>query len=89
MVLPIIIPKVNNLPTRKIAITIDGELLDEVDSLVGLKVFRNRSNAIQQAIAEKLDRMKHVRLGLESRKLNAGEEQEIAEEGVGEPWPEY
>lgn len=89
MVLPIIIPPVNHVPTRKVAITIDIELLQELDSLVSMDAFPNRSKAIQQAVKEKLERMKHLRLARESRKLIESEEQLLAEEGLEESWPEY
>jgi Arc/MetJ-type ribon-helix-helix transcriptional regulator len=89
MVLPIVIPLVKHMPTRKVAVSIDSSLLDEVDRLVFQNEFPNRSKAIQQALKEKLDRIKHVRLARESEKLIIGEEQAIAEEGIGDPWSEY
>ena len=38
----------------KIAITLDKQSIDELDRLVEGDVFRNRSQAIQEAISEKL-----------------------------------
>jgi len=75
--------------TTKVAISVDSGLLSELDSLVSKHVFPNRSKAIQEAIREKLERMKHLNLARESAKLDKGEEQGIAEEGIDDTWPEY
>jgi metal-responsive CopG/Arc/MetJ family transcriptional regulator len=75
----------------KIAITIDEEALSEVDHLVKAGVFPNRSQAFELAVKERLDRMRHTRLAVESAKLDPAEEQALAEEffaGESE-WPEY
>ena len=76
----------------KIAITLDEETLDRLDRLVARKVFQNRSRAIQQAVAEKLQRLKHSRLARECAKLDPNFEKALAEEGMSEElseWPEY
>jgi len=47
---------------------------------------------IQEAVSEKLQRMKHTRLASESGKLNPQFERELVEEGLAEDmkeWPEY
>ena len=44
------------MPVSKIAITIDNNLLKEIDSLVKSNLFPNRSKAIQEAVADKLKR---------------------------------
>ena len=75
--------------TTKVAISVDSELLCELDSLVSRHVFPNRSKAIQEAIMEKLGRMKHLNLARESAKLDRREEQGIAEEGIDDTWSEY
>ena len=49
----------------KIAITLDEEFVGELDRLVNEHVFQNRSQAIQEAVSEKLLRMKHSRLTME------------------------
>ena len=77
------------MTTTKVAISIDPKLIDEVDSLVSNRVFPNRSKAFQEALKEKLDRMKHIRLAKESAKLDKNEEQTMAEEGIDDTWPEY
>lgn len=76
----------------KVAVTIDSETLEQVDSLVSKKVFPNRSRAIQAAVAEKLARMKRGRLAVECAKLDPKFEKALAEEGMGrelDAWPKY
>lgn len=77
---------------EKIAITLDEELVGELDRLVGERVFQSRSQAIQEAVGEKLRRMKRSRLAIECGKLEPVLEKAIAEEGLAEDlrqWPEY
>jgi Arc/MetJ-type ribon-helix-helix transcriptional regulator len=74
----------------KVAITIDSETLQRVDSLVAQKVYPNRSRAIQSAVAEQLARMDRGRLASECAKLDPKFEQALAEEGLGQEldsWP--
>lgn len=76
----------------KIAITLDEETLGELDRLVSQRRFPNRSQAIQEAVDEKLERLSHNRLALECAKLDPKYEQAMAEEGIGgelDAWPEY
>ena len=75
----------------KIAITVDQQAITEVDQLVRDGVFANRSQAIEAAVKERLERMRRSRLARESAKLDRAEEQAMAEEGyIGEgEWPEY
>jgi metal-responsive CopG/Arc/MetJ family transcriptional regulator len=78
--------------TSKIAITLDKELLNRLDSLVRAKAYPNRSQAIQEAVKEKLLRIDKTRLSRECAKLDPDYEQTLAEEGFGleiEQWPEY
>ena len=80
------------MAATKVAITIDSSLLAELDRLVEQQVFPNRSKAIQEAISDKLTRMRRLRLARESAKLLISEEQALAEEGIQqdiEQWPEY
>ncbi len=80
------------MPAAKIAITLDRELLREVDEGVRGGLFRNRSRAIEQAVREKLERQRKRRVLAEARKLNPREERALAEEGMtGEEgsWPGY
>jgi metal-responsive CopG/Arc/MetJ family transcriptional regulator len=65
------------MPTVKIAVTIDQDLIERLDQLVAEKAFPNRSRAVQEAIRDKLD---------------PSFEQAMADEGLtedGEQWPEY
>lgn len=77
--------------TVKIAITIEEKLLDRLDQLVAEDKFPNRSRAVQEAIRDKLQRMKRSRLVSECAKLDAKEEKALAEEGLtgDNEWPEY
>ena len=80
------------MPKTKVALTIDADLLDRVDHLVARQRFRNRSQAIETALAEKLARLARTRLAEECAKLDPAEERQLAEEGLaasGESWPEY
>ncbi|GAB7026573.1 CopG family ribbon-helix-helix protein [Geotalea toluenoxydans] len=76
----------------KLAVTFDEETLAEVDLLVKQRLFPNRSRVIEEAVVEKLARMKHNRLARECALLDPIQEKAIAEEGMGEEidqWPEY
>jgi Arc/MetJ-type ribon-helix-helix transcriptional regulator len=80
------------MPADKIAITLDRELVKEIDRGVKSGLYRNRSRAIEEAVREKLDRHRRSRLSVEARKLDRKEEKALAEEGMtGErtTWPEY
>ena len=80
------------MPASKIAITIDDKTLKQLDLLVKSKFFSNRSNAIQQAVAEKLMRIEKSRLARECSNLDPKFEQSLAEEGFSselEEWPQY
>ena len=77
---------------RKVAITMDRELLERLDRLVAERFFTNRSRAIQEAVEEKLQRLNRTRLARETAKLDPTFEQELAEEtlaGEVAEWPEY
>ncbi len=77
---------------EKIAITLDEEFIGELDRLVNQHVFQSRSQAIQEAVSEKLRRMKRSRLATECAKLQPTFEKAMAEEGMTEDasqWPEY
>jgi metal-responsive CopG/Arc/MetJ family transcriptional regulator len=77
---------------EKIAITLDEEFIGELDRLVNQHVFQSRSQAIQEAVSEKLRRMKRSRLATECTKLDTTFEKAMAEEGMTEDvsqWPKY
>src|SRR5216684_8938625 len=80
------------VPKTKVALTLDSELLHRVDELVDRRRFRNRSQAIEAALADKLERLARTRLARESAKLDPREEKRLAGEGLAEDfasWPEY
>ena len=78
------------MPKAKVALTIEAELLHQVDNLVSERRFRNRSQAVEAALAEKLGRLARTRLATECNKLDPALEQRLADEGLaGESWPEY
>lgn len=78
--------------TAKVAISIDEKLLKNLDGLVKTRVFRSRSDAVQKAVEEKLERLDKSRLARECAKLSAREERALAEIGLGsdaKEWPTY
>jgi metal-responsive CopG/Arc/MetJ family transcriptional regulator len=80
------------MPKTKVALTLDSVLLDQVDDLVKGRRFRNRSQCVEAALADKLHRLARTRLARESAKLDPREEQRLADEGLAdtlESWPEY
>ncbi|MGB7510218.1 MAG: CopG family transcriptional regulator [Pelodictyon phaeoclathratiforme] len=61
----------------KVAVTIDAIAIIKIDRLVKKRFFTNRSQAMEEALYEKIERIEHRRL---------------AEEGMTgeiETWPEY
>jgi metal-responsive CopG/Arc/MetJ family transcriptional regulator len=80
------------MAVAKVAVSMDERLLRRLDGLVKREVFRSRSEGIQKALTEKLDRLDRRRLASECAKLSPAEEQEMAEEGMAKDlaeWPEY
>lgn len=79
------------MPKTKVAVTLDSALLERVDHLVARARFRNRSQAIETALAEKLARLTRTRLAEECARLDPAEERRLADEtsGADSPWPEY
>lgn len=68
------------MKSAKIAISIDSSALDEMDGLVSRGVFPSRSQLIQIAVSEKLQRIGRHRLAEECAKLRPEEERAAAEE---------
>jgi len=80
------------MPKTKVALTLDAELLEQVDELVAKRRFRNRSQAVEAALADKLRRLARTRLARESARLNSAEERRFADEALIDEldaWPEY
>lgn len=80
------------MSVAKIAITLEQDLVSELDRLVQRHVYPNRSRAIQEAVREKVARLSINRLAHECAKLDPKAEQAWAEEGLSKEiasWPEY
>ena len=80
------------MPKTKVALTLDTKLLERLDELVERRRFRNRSQAVESALADKLQRLARTRLAREAAKLNPREEKRLADEGLADDlasWPEY
>ena len=80
------------MPTVKIAVTIEKDLVSRLDLLVKQNRFPSRSRAVQEAIQDKLKQLRQSRFSRECAKLDPAEEQAMAEEGLAqdlEQWPEY
>jgi metal-responsive CopG/Arc/MetJ family transcriptional regulator len=76
----------------KIAISLDPRILHRLDGLVKKERFPSRSQAIQEAVEEKLVRISKGRLAQECAKLDPAFEKALAEEGLSKDiseWPEY
>jgi Arc/MetJ-type ribon-helix-helix transcriptional regulator len=81
-----------SMPKSKIAVTLDRDIVGEVDRLVKQRAYPNRSQAIEEAVREKLLRLKKNRLAEELAKLDPSFERSLAEEGLAQDvseWPEY
>jgi Arc/MetJ-type ribon-helix-helix transcriptional regulator len=75
---------------RKIAVTLDHKTVSDLDRWVLQGRYPNRSRALQSAVDLLVEREKRSRLARELAKLDRGEEQRLAEEGLGdESWPQY
>ncbi len=80
------------MDTSKVAISMNKEILEKLDSLVKDHVFPNRSRAIQEAVEEKLSRMQRTRLAEQCARLDPIQERQLAEEGLSaelDKWPAY
>lgn len=80
------------MPATKIAITLDAEIVEQIDRWVRERKYPNRSKAIQEAVKERMARWRKTRLIEETAKLNPKEEKALAEESLAaenEAWPEY
>jgi len=80
------------MPMAKIAVSIDQKVVHRLDGLVLKGFFPSRSKAIQVAIENQLQKLDRSRLAIECAKLDAKQEQKMAEEGMNfeaGQWPEY
>jgi Arc/MetJ-type ribon-helix-helix transcriptional regulator len=80
------------MPKTKVAVTLSSQVLQQLDELIADHRFPNRSQAVEAALAEKLERLSRTRLAREASRLDPAEEKALAEEGMGSElatWPEY
>lgn len=76
----------------KVAITLERELVAQLDHVVSARGYPSRSRMIEEAVEEKLERLNRSRLARECAKLDPSFEQKLADEGLSEDlaeWPEY
>jgi Arc/MetJ-type ribon-helix-helix transcriptional regulator len=80
------------MSTTKVALSLDSKLLEQLDRLVAERDFANRSQAVQDAMREKLDGLAHTRLARECAKLDATAEQALGDQVLAKDtteWSEY
>lgn len=80
------------MPRAKVAVSLDESTVERLDRLVKQAAFPSRSQAIQEAVDEKLARLERNRLSRECAKLDPEFEKTMAEEGLSEDvteWPAY
>ena len=80
------------MATAKIAISLDSALVDQLDVLVHERKFASRSQLIQKAVEEKLQRVRKTRLSRELAKIDPKAERHLANERLAaeaDLWPEY
>jgi Arc/MetJ-type ribon-helix-helix transcriptional regulator len=65
------------MATTKVAVSLDSKLLQQLDRLVAERIFPNRSQAVQDAVRDKLDRLARSRLARECAKLDIAAELEL------------
>jgi Arc/MetJ-type ribon-helix-helix transcriptional regulator len=74
---------------RKIAVTLDQRTAAGLDRWVKEGKFPNRRRALPSAVNVLSEREKRTRLVRELAKLDPKEEEQLAEEGLGDAWPAY
>ncbi|MFM9904116.1 MAG: ribbon-helix-helix domain-containing protein [Pyrinomonadaceae bacterium] len=80
------------MSVAKVTVSIESEVLKQLDGLVSDRVFANRSQAMGAAVKEKIARLNKSRLARACELLDPVEEQAFAEIGASadlEEWPEY
>ncbi len=78
--------------TAKVTISINQNLLMQIDELVKTHIFSSRSQVIQEALEARLNELKRQHFNLECQKLDVKEEQTLADEGLAsevKQWPTY
>lgn len=80
------------MSVAKIAISIDDQLLAKLDGFIADKKFKTRSQAIQMAVQNTVERLDHQRLIHACSQLDINTERALADEGLKkdlEEWPEF
>jgi Arc/MetJ-type ribon-helix-helix transcriptional regulator len=80
------------MPKAKVAVTLESTTLRRLDRLVSTARFANRSQAIEAAVEQQLERLDRRRLAEECSKLDPEAEKSLADLGLGEDagaWPQY
>ncbi len=80
------------MATAKFAVSMDKQLLSQLDRLVKEHRFASRSQAVQAAVQDKLKDLQQDRLARECEKLDPEDEQRFADadlNGELSGWPEY
>jgi metal-responsive CopG/Arc/MetJ family transcriptional regulator len=80
------------MSVAKIAISIDDKLLAKLDGFILQKEFKTRSQAIQIAVQNTIERLDHERLINACLQLDVHTERALADEGLTkdiEEWPEF
>jgi len=70
------------MPKTKVALTLDTDLVEHIDELVDRRRFRNRSQAVEDALADQLRRLARTRLAREAAKLNPRQKKRLADRGL-------
>lgn len=73
----------------KIAITLKKDSINSLDHLFYEHIFPSRSQAIQEAVDEKIERLERNRLAKECAKLDTSFEKAMAESEDLSEWPKY
>ena len=80
------------MSATKVDVSIDDLLLQRLDDFVKNGNFRDRSEAVQQALSEKIERLDADSFARECAKLDPKAEQQLADEGLAadlSSWPKY
>jgi len=70
------------MSATKVAISLDDAVLRQLDKLVKTRPFRSRSQTVQEAVSEKINRLDRTALAKECAKLDAKSEQAMADAGI-------
>lgn len=80
------------MPKQKVAVTLERDLILKLDRMVSEGKYPSRSSAVEDAVTERMIKVKKTRLAEESAKLDPAYEQALADEGLSgdlAEWPEY